>query len=122
MEMRSGGKEGGETGIFTYPAGMLNLEHTLSNGQLFRWRKSSDGWWDVVTGPAMIRVRHAPGNAGDPDAFEFQTFPTPGDSGLVARFFRLDVDLQPVYEAWRSADPYLGDLTERFRGLRIVRQ
>src|SRR5439155_4839106 len=56
------------------------------------------------------------------DRFEFYTFPEGPDEPFVRQFFRLDVDLEPVYSEWREADPYLGGLAKRFRGLRLVRQ
>src|SRR6476660_2030384 len=110
-----------EPGILTYPAGMLNLEYTLSNGQMFRWRQK-DGWWDAVTGSRMVRIRQVKSHLVDMDRFEFGTYPGGPDEVFVREFFRLGADLGPVYESWWEADPYLGGLAERFRGLRIVRQ
>lgn len=105
-----------------YSSGMLDLEHTLSNGQIFRWRKSNDGWWDVVTAGRMLRIRRAAHDESGPDRFEYQTLPADAGSGAVESFFRLDVDLEPLYASWREADPYLGGLGDRFKGLRIVKQ
>jgi N-glycosylase/DNA lyase len=56
------------------------------------------------------------------DRFEYSTFPEGPDEKLLSEFFRLDVDLGPIYRSWREADPYLGSLTEKFMGLRIVKQ
>ena len=108
--------------VLEYPAGQLHLEYTLSNGQMFRWRKADDGWWDAVSGSRMLRIRQVPGPQPDTDRFEFHTYPEPGDLAFVRRFLRLDVDLPPLYESWRAADPYLGGLGERFGGLRLVLQ
>jgi N-glycosylase/DNA lyase len=105
----------------TYPAGMLHLEYTLSNGQMFRWRQK-DGWWDAVTGSRMIRIRQVGSAEDGMDGFEFLTYPGEPDEAFVRDFFRLDLDMEPVYASWREADPYLGGLSERFRGLRIVGQ
>ncbi len=109
-------------GTLEYPDGLLHLEYTLSNGQMFRWRQTPDGWWDVVTGNRMIRIRKVGVASRDVDRFEFFTYPGELDRGLIERFFRLDVDLENVYDSWREADPYLGSLADRFNGLRIVRQ
>jgi N-glycosylase/DNA lyase len=109
------------TGTLEYPAGLLNLEHTLPNGQMFRWRRTRDGWWDAVTDGRMLRMRLA-SSSGDMDVFEFATFPGEPDVDFVRRYFRLDVDLNALYATWTAADPYLGSLGERFRGLRIVAQ
>lgn len=110
--------------VLEYPASMLDLEYTLTNGQMFRWRKTDDGWWDAVSGNRMLRIRQweSGGDSGEPDRFEYFTYPDPGDSAFVEKFLRLDVDLPALYESWQSADPYLGSLADRFRGLRIVLQ
>jgi N-glycosylase/DNA lyase len=111
-----------ESGVLEYPAGLLNLEYTLANGQMFRWRQAADGWWDAVTGARMIRIRPTGPDQVGFDRFEYQTFPGSADPDLVGAFFRLDVDLEALYASWHDADPYLGKLSERFRGLRIVLQ
>ncbi|MEO8284958.1 MAG: DNA glycosylase [Chloroflexota bacterium] len=109
-------------GILERPSGTLNLEYTLTNGQLFRWRQTADGWWDVVTGARLIRIRQIEHAAQGMDTFEYKTFRDGPDPNLIESFFRLDVPLEPLYESWKEADPFLGGLAERFRGLRIVRQ
>lgn len=108
--------------VFEYPAGQLHLEYTLSNGQMFRWRKTDDGWWDAVTGSRMLRIRQAAGPTEGLDRFEFFTYPQAGDEAFVRTFLRLDVELPPLYASWQEADAYLGGLGERFMGLRLVSQ
>src|SRR5207237_2695918 len=78
---------------FTYPAGMLHLEYTLSNGQMFRWRQTKDGWWDAVMGARMLRLRQVVSDAEGLDRFEVYTFPGEPDAQFVRDFLRLDVDL-----------------------------
>lgn len=114
--------KGGTTALLEYPRGMLNLEYTLSNGQMFRWRKAGEGWWDAVSGKNLLRIRQLEGRTEGQDLFEYSTVPGEGGEAFVRRFLRLNVDLVPVYESWQAADPYLGTLGERFRGLRIVLQ
>jgi N-glycosylase/DNA lyase len=109
-------------GTFEYPGGLLHLEYTLSNGQMFRWRKTADGWWDAVTAGRMLRVREVENGDAEAGRFEYHTYPGGPDEALVREFFRLDVDLQPIYASWREADPYLGSLAEKFQGLRLVKQ
>jgi N-glycosylase/DNA lyase len=109
-------------GMLDVPSGLLHLEYTLTNGQLFRWRQTTDGWWDAVTGDHVIRIRAVAADADGLDRFEFQTIPGAPDSDFVNRFFRSDVNLEDLYASWSAADPYLGSLAARFRGLRIVRQ
>src|SRR5512138_2125830 len=83
----------------TLPAGALNLEFTLTNGQMFRWRKTSDGWWDAVRAGQMVRIRRTE-QAGEFDAFEYVTYPGEPDEGFVRSFLRLDVDLASIYATW----------------------
>ena len=109
-------------GTFVYPKGLLNLEYTLSNGQMFRWRQTADGWWEAVTGDRLIRIRKVGSGDDGLDTFEFWTYPGEPDEEVILRFFRLDVDLEGLYESWRDEDKHLGDLAGRFRGLRIVAQ
>ena len=99
-------------GEFWFPKGLLNLDYTLSNGQIFRWRKGDAGWWEAVTTIHLLRVRLA--GSDTEDHFEFQTFPGEPDLELVRRFFRFDVDLETLYSSWQEADPHLSELTTRF--------
>src|SRR4029079_10820646 len=99
--------------------GLLNLEYTLSNGQMFRRRQTADGWWEAVTGDRLIRIRKVGSGDDGLDTFEFWTYPGEPDEEVILRFFRLDVDLEGLYESWRDEDKHLGDLAGRFRGLRI---
>ncbi len=109
-------------GRLEYPKGLLNLEYTLTNGQMFRWRKADSGWWDAVSGSTLLRIRHTGQGSNEKDTFEFQTLPGEPDLRFLERFLRLDVDLDGLYASWMEADAHLGGLGERFRGLRIVRQ
>lgn len=109
-------------GTLVYPRGLLNLEYTLSNGQMFRWRQTTDDWWDAVTGDRLIRIRKIDAGDASADTFEFYTYPGAPDEGVIRSFFRLDVDLESLYESWREEDQHLGELADRFRGLRIVAQ
>jgi N-glycosylase/DNA lyase len=109
------------TGTLEFPAGLLNLEYTLTNGQMFRWRRSRDGWWDAVSAGRMLRLRLA-STTDQTDTFEFATYPGEPDADFARRYLRLSVDLETLYGSWSEADPYLGSLGDRFRGLRIVAQ
>jgi N-glycosylase/DNA lyase len=113
--------EDGTQSTLSLPRGSLHLEYTLTNGQIFRWRKAGDGWWDVVSGDRLLRIRE-PRVEGDLEHFTYETFPTPGDEAFLRRFLRLDVDLSTLYERWRASDEHLSRLTERFSGLRLVLQ
>lgn len=108
--------------VLECPTGSLNLEYTLTNGQIFRWRKTNEGWWDVVTASRLLRIRQVEDADVGTDRFHYYTNPEARDEEFVRRFLRLDVPLAPLYESWQSADPHLGELASRFAGLRIVLQ
>jgi len=90
---------------------ILNLDHSLGCGQVFRWRKEGDIWKGVVderlvtleqNGP---RVRVLSGMSSD----AFQSY------------FRGEDDLEAVYQELGS-DPVLSRYFSDFRGLRLIRQ
>ena len=109
-------------GIFRVREGHLDLEHTFTNGQMFRWRRSKDDWWDAVSNGKMLRIRRSALVTDGFESFEFFTYPEAADNDFLSSFFRMDVDLATIYEGWKESDPYLGTLCEKFAGLRIVRQ
>jgi N-glycosylase/DNA lyase len=120
---------------FRYPAGLLHLERTFANGQCFRWRPDparkgappgEEHWQGIVAG-RVIWLGRVPAAEGEgDDTFTFRVAPSLGsaeaDRAFLWDYLRLDLDLDPIYADWRERDPYLGSLTERFRGLRILRQ
>jgi N-glycosylase/DNA lyase len=120
-------------GNFRYPAGMLHLEYTLANGQCFRWRRDpakkgapagEEHWQGIVAG-RVIWLARAPNVADGEDEIRYRVLPA-GDPATEAAwlraYLRLDVDLAGIYADWQARDPYLGEQTERFRGLRLVDQ
>jgi N-glycosylase/DNA lyase len=88
---------------------------------MFRWRKGVDGWWDAVSGSRLLRIRDVTESEAE-SRFAYQTFPQIDDIDFIRRFLRLDVDLEALYESWRTSDDYLGSLADRFSGLRLVLQ
>jgi N-glycosylase/DNA lyase len=98
----------------------LNLSATLASGQSFRWRQEGTGvWWGVVgqTVIAAWQEAHRPESA-----LCWQTFPEPDRWNLLADYFRLDVDLDSLYEEWIAAEPRIAEAVTAFRGLRLLRQ
>ena len=89
---------------------ILDLDHTLGCGQVFRWRKEGDEWKGVVDG-RMVTLR--------------QTGDRIGVSGMseerFARYFRQDDDLQAIYQEL-GGDALLSSYFTKYRGLRLVRQ
>lgn len=99
-----------------YPGEYLNLTHTLTCGQAFRWRLDADGWWAAPVRGHVIRIRQAePG-------FLWETLPGEPDQALIRDYFRLDGDINAIYAHLSRSDPHVAELVERFSGLRLVRQ
>lgn len=90
---------------------ILDLDHTLGCGQVFRWRKEGGLWKGVVDGRMAVLRQDGPGvrilSGMDKERFR--------------SYFRLDDDLEAVY-AELGGDPVLADYIERYRGLRLIRQ
>jgi len=91
--------------------GDIDLDHTLSCGQVFRWRKEGDRWIGVVHGHE-VRI----GQRGKRIDLE-----TDLPNNVLERYFRADDDMEEVY-AFISHDDYVRGLVRRFHGLRLIRQ
>lgn len=94
----------------------LNLTHTLTPGQSFRWRKDRHNVWTGVVQGRIIRIWR------EGEDVAFSMYPGVPDEDLIRDYFRLEVDLQEVYRSFIAADPRLEPAIERFRGLRVLRQ
>src|SRR5579862_7841104 len=111
---------GGRWNIYDCGSTPLDLNATLACGQAFRWRRDARGvWWGVIEGTA-VAVWQAEGSPESPLCW--QTFPEPDHWELLANYFRLDVDLNVLYDEWRRAEPRIVPAIEAFRGLRVLRQ
>lgn len=91
--------------------GLINLDHTLSCGQVFRWSKGPEGWRGFIRNRPVL-VRQADGQVEvDGDVSEAE----------VLSYFRSGDDLDEILRDI-SKDAYISDLVRRYRGLRLVRQ
>ena len=98
------------------PAETLNIPASLASGQAFRWRPTEDGAWRGVIGRSAVIL--IPESCG----FHWQTYPEQGRWDLLAHYFALDVDLDPLYRQWIGASQEIADCCRRYAGLRILRQ
>ncbi|MFP4169455.1 MAG: DNA-3-methyladenine glycosylase family protein [Methanomassiliicoccales archaeon] len=90
---------------------ILDLDHTLGCGQVFRWFREGE-WWSGVLGDREVWLRQCHGH------LEIRGRVT---EELVRRYLRADDDLRLIYREI-SADPVVADLVRRYHGLRLIRQ
>jgi len=101
----------------------LDLEHTLVNGQAFRWRLDPDGWWSCIlcdrsqTTPSniLVRLRHDGNNI-------LGTTDPPGYEAFVRDYLRLDIDLISLTQNFAALDTAIVPSIQAFPGLRVLRQ
>jgi N-glycosylase/DNA lyase len=91
--------------------GLIDLDRTLSCGQVFRWRKEG-AWWSGIVNGQIVRARQKG------DEVEFRTrLPR----ATLRSYFRSDDDLEGIY-AELSKDDHMARLLGQYRGLRLIRQ
>jgi N-glycosylase/DNA lyase len=98
------------------PSAQLNINASLQSGQCFRWRPVSSSQWLGVIDASVVRL------IPQAHGFWWQTYPEPANWSIVSQYFALDVDLDPLYKNWIEADFRIREATEKFSGLRILRQ
>ncbi len=119
MLYRQPGFEASGVAAFACPIAELNLDHILTSGQAFRWRRNRKGWWACVLEPdtALFEVWQ------DAEQVYYQVSPNKSAFRRVRDYFRLDVDLPGVQQQWRSrGGQEINDAIDNFTGLRVLRQ
>ncbi|MDD1755279.1 MAG: hypothetical protein LUQ39_00385 [Methanomassiliicoccales archaeon] len=89
----------------------IDLDHTLSCGQAFRWRRTGQTWMGVVEGMSVRleqRGRRMEVETELPDS-------------RIESYFRADDDYESIIKEI-SKEPYVASLVRRFPGLRLLRQ
>jgi len=94
----------------------LDLTHTLTPGQSFRWHKDRRGRWTAVVRRRVVRVWR------EGSAVRCELFPGGPDDAFVSSYFRLDIRLERLYDEFARADSRIIEAIERFKGLRVLRQ
>lgn len=88
----------------------FDLDHTLNSGQVFRFVSFGDHYL-LHTGDCIFTVRQK----GERIFFEGV------EEEFIARFFRLDDDMEEIYREIRK-DPFIGRAIDLSHGLRLIRQ
>ena len=92
------------------------MESTLACGQGHRWLPTRYGWYEGVLGNNLVLIRQVG------ERLEFRTT---GDEADIARqlscHFRLDDDIEVIYDELSRRDSRLAKLVHKFHGLRVMR-
>jgi N-glycosylase/DNA lyase len=91
--------------------GRIDLDHTLSCGQAFRWKKVGEAWEGVVDGKKVRLGQRGRGIEVESD------LPNP----KIEAYFRADDDYERIIREI-SKERYVAALVRRFPGLRLLRQ
>ena len=91
--------------------GEIDLDHTLSCGQAFRWRKQEGRWKGIVAGEEVVLRKIG-------DEVDVQTSLS---DRAVREYFRCDDDTEAIFADIRK-DRYVARLLRQYHGLRLLRQ
>uniref|UniRef100_A0A8C8ZFX1 N-glycosylase/DNA lyase n=1 Tax=Prolemur simus TaxID=1328070 RepID=A0A8C8ZFX1_PROSS len=107
------------------PLSELRLDLVLASGQSFRWREQSPAHWSGVLADQVWTLTQT----------EEKLYCTVyrGDKGWVGRptleeleavrgYFQLDVSLAQLYRHWGSVDSHFQEVSQKFQGVRLLRQ
>ncbi len=92
----------------------FDLADILDGTQDFRWLSRQDGWYSGVLAGTLLNVRQVGG------VLEYRAENDLAD--LLRRYFRLDDDLDLARAELASVDGRIGELVNRRRYLRVLRQ
>ena len=95
--------------------GDLDLEHTLTCGQAFRWSQSMSGDWQGIFGGAAWSIRQRN------EEVLLKRWPAQ-PAATLAGYLRLEFDLPAWDRTMAGRDPYLDSARTAFRGLRLLKQ
>jgi N-glycosylase/DNA lyase len=94
-----------------HPDQPFSLDATLACGQVFRWDRARDGWWQGVVGNKVLKIRQ------DGDRLTYAGVP----ASFIRHYFSLDTDLGAIL-ASIDTDPFIHACIIKNHGLRLVHQ
>ena len=117
----------------------IRLDLTLQSGQSFRWRQTKPGeWTNVLCGfvwtlkqvqneifylvfkskasqrPRGQRILEEINSSGDEGSTFYES--------ILRDYFQLDADLESLCQQWKAKDSFFAQVSEKTRGLRVLRQ
>ncbi|KAH9510756.1 8-oxoguanine glycosylase ogg1 [Dermatophagoides farinae] len=112
----------------------LNLALTLNTGQNFRWRLiDSNKWLGVISNLYVVILEQCDQTIG----YEvinvdhvISTWPAKVSTKKIhnsfhnqlEHYFRLDIDLDHLYDHWSRCDRHFHQISSRLKGIRLLRQ
>ena len=94
----------------------FDLAEITTLGQDFRWRKLRGGWYSVVLDGNLIHMRQ------NDDGVEYESNSGADLNGLLCSYFRLDDDIDFIYDYISSRCDKVAQLVEKYPSHRILRQ
>ena len=92
------------------------LDSCAESAQDFRWCKLGDGWYSVVLDGNLIHMRQ------NDDGVEYESDSDADLDCLLRSYFRLDDDLDAIYDCISSQCDTVARLVKKYRSHRILRQ
>ena len=92
----------------------FDLDKCLYQAQDFRWREMGGGWHSGVLHGDLVHIRQ------NGNILEYRAHSDLSD--LLTSYFRLDEDIEAVYERLSSTDDKVACLVDRYPGLRVLKQ
>ena len=94
----------------------FNLQKSLEGRQDFRWRKPPNAHHSVVLNNTLIHI-----NQSD-DRLHYRSTPDADLTGLLTSYFRIDDDLDAIYDTIAARDQHIAGLIQKYPGVRLMRQ
>ena len=92
------------------------LNKVLYAAQDFRWCKRDDGWHSGVLDGTLIHIRQVNG------VLEYKSHTDADLDEMLHSYFRLDVDVDEIYDELASSDGRMRELVNDYPWLRVLRQ
>lgn len=93
----------------------LNLEHTFTCGQAFRWKKNNNTWTGVINNKLYILTETN-------NTLIWKSIPEGKNNSQLMHYLRLDEDINKIYSNLIKNDSDMERLIDKFYGIRLLKQ